>query len=170
MSPEKKYNWDLNMASTEITDGFRGQLIEDALLRIRENPFKDPRVKSVSEFWIREAFNVTAAQAEKIGSLWITEILGCDENTVNAFKQDVVNDEVGIKHAGSVDYTPNSRRFWQELQKVAPKLVPQEHMEYIIENDVKGDAAWALIMWIDELNPRTNFLTTRLVNNALLYK
>lgn len=154
----------------EIPQSFKDGLIEGTVKRIQENPFKNPRVKEISEVWVRAIFDLTDEQMDKIGELWLTKILDCDEKTVASFRKRIINDEVGLKHAGSTVYHADSQGFWKELHTAAPALVREQDLEYLIENDDNGSAAWALIDWVDELYPRADLLPTKLVSNALLYK
>lgn len=131
---------------------------------------RQPKVTTILENWNRMAANLSKEELDKIGELWITEILDCDENIISRFKEDFANSEIGLKHAGVTDYQANSRKFWEEINKIAPNIAPSEHLEYLIENDCNGDAAWSMICVLDGLNTYPNSLITKLVNNALLYK
>lgn len=131
---------------------------------------RDPRVTGIFENWDIKAPGLSKEVLDKIGELWITRILGCDENTLESFKTDDVNDEIGLKHAGVTDYVADSRGFWTEINKITPELAPDTELEYLIGNDDGGIAAWAMLCALDENASTTNSLITKLTINARLYR
>ncbi len=149
---------------------YKQQTIEKAIDNFGEQFHGGERAWEIYQNWFRQAFFIPEESLNKIGELWITEILDCNENTVDTFMQDEVNDEIGLKHAGVIDYKANSRGFWEGVRIAAPNLVAEKDLDYIIEEDHNGAAAWALISALDEINPRMDCLPSKLVSNALLYK
>lgn len=153
-----------------LSDAYFGQLREvDRLIEdLRDHPLKDQRAQDLKERWLENAWTVSDEVSNKISELWITKILDCNERTVELFREDAINDEIGLKHAGVVDYQADSRAFWEEVNRIAPQLAPNDDLQYLIENDNNGSTAWTMIFALDSVNITTDL--TKLIINYLRYK
>jgi len=83
------------------------------------NMERDPKVTGIFESWNRVAPTIPRETLDKIAELYITKILDCTEESVNLLREEVTNDEIGLKHAGVTDYQADSRAFWTEVNKVS---------------------------------------------------
>lgn len=131
---------------------------------------RDPKVKGIIDNWNSNAPNLSKKTLDKIGELWITQILDCDENTLNAFIADEVNDEIGLKQVGDINFIANIKGFWNGVKNAAPEIITSDDLEYLIENDYRAKFAWSLILALDGFLPLEDCIPTKLVGNAINYR
>ncbi len=157
--------------SGEVFDPYYQEVAQQILNNIKRRPLKEARAQDILEYWITQAPQISEKQAEAIGILWMTKILGASSEAAQNFAHgNTLSEEIGMRHAGKTDHTPDGKVFWEGVREAVPEMVRENDLSYLTEVDGDGHAAWRMICTIDQIIWRNNFLTTQLVSNSLLYK
>lgn len=117
---------------------FENFKLEEMLRAAERNPFADPRAQAMAVKLIEEGVQLSERAGEEIGRLFIAEILRIDPKESNG--ADIVEALAGIK--GEKEGIAN---FWKGVSEIAPQLVGEEDLPYLIASDGSGEAAFAMI-------------------------
>jgi len=142
---------------------------------LRSQPLIDEHAQKLYEQWHEKAPLIPFAVKDKIGILWMTEMLGVDDNTVNKFIEGDWEawNKIGLLHAGGERKT-DVERFWKGVDRLVPGFISKKDLNYLAKVDDGGWGAWKMICafdlvgWYD--SETASGVIRKLINNGHCFK
>lgn len=150
--------------------------IATTIYYLRKQPLIDKHAQKLYEQWVERASLIPSAIKDEIGKLWLTEILGVDNCTVNKFIEGDSETwkKIGLLHAGGGDRKENVKTFWRGVGKLVPGFISKGDIKYLKKVDKGAWGAWKMICVLETTgwyDPETasNVIKT-ISNNAHCFK
>jgi hypothetical protein len=132
------------------------------------------KVEHYNELWKSQAKSASNEQTDKVGLLYITKVLGVDEEIAKRFmkaanigKYDQKAFHIIGLRQGGIPCSTDTKAFWEKIQKIFPDQYSEDDIEFLTK---KGgvSAVLSMLYQFETTNP-TEFLLS-LSKNAHIYK
>ena len=147
----------------------------EIISNLRLQRFKDGRAQRLYEQWYERAPLIPSKIKNEIGILWMTGILGVDDNTANKFIEGDWEawNKIGHLHAGG-EGKIDAERFWKGVGNLVPGFISKKDLNYLTKVDDCGWGAWKMICVFDLVgqydSETASGVIRKLSNNAHCFK
>jgi len=145
------------------------------ILKLGLQPLEDKHAQKLYEQWYEKAPLIPSIIKDEIGILWMTEVLGVDNNTVNKFIEGDWETwkKIGYLHAGG-ERKEDVKEFWKGVGNLVPGFISKKDLNYLAKVDNGAWGAWKMICvfesvgWYD--SETASGVIRKLSNNAHCFK